>query len=58
LRHANHHKTDVIMTQSRGKCVDETARPTASRATVAPRSQGGTAATPPPYLPIAVRVPP
>src|SRR5436190_11909058 len=33
------------------------ARLTASRTTVAPRSQGGTAARPPPYLPIAVRVP-
>ena len=33
------------------------ARATASRTTVAPRSQGGTAARAPPYLPIAVRVP-
>src|SRR5215813_3032772 len=33
------------------------ARPTASRTTVAARSQGGTAARPPPYLPIGVRVP-
>src|SRR5689334_4087147 len=33
------------------------ARLTASRTTVAPRSQGGTAARPPPYLPIGVRVP-
>src|SRR5215813_12960207 len=33
------------------------ARLTASRSTVAARSQGGTAARPPPYLPIAVRVP-
>src|SRR5215467_14095460 len=33
------------------------ARLTASRTTVAARSQGGTAARPPPYLPISVRVP-
>src|SRR6266581_3727219 len=33
------------------------ARPTASRTTVAARSHGGTAARPPPYLPIAVRDP-
>src|SRR5215831_9051664 len=33
------------------------ARLTASRTTVAARSQGGTAARPPPYLPIGVRVP-
>ena len=33
------------------------ARLTASRTTAAPRSQGGTEASPPPYLPIGVRTP-